>query len=475
MAAMSATDTPAPAARPESVSPRAHHVGALRRPARRGGAARRGRRADGGGRRGRRRREARRCSAAAPSATVGTRIVGPRTHGASSDSAVVGGDGAGREVVGGGDRPQRLAGLHRVRDLAPTPARRSETAWEQDAESASAHVGPPRSCGVCTDSRDSCARHGRAHGYDPSRAAVAHAPAPGESRRSLDGPRTCAHGTVRRIDPTLRLWAQKWRWYERNSLPWNRARIHLELARAPRRSAAGPCTATCSRCCARAGSSSASTCCSSRTSGSPRRRPGRIRIGGGSFLNLGVQVAAVELVEIGAHCMLANGCFVTDGNHRFDDPDRPVPWQGFTTKGPTRIGDNVWCGAQRRRHERRDDRRALRDRRELRRHARPAAVLDRGRRARARPPDDRRGAGYFCSRLHAEHDAGGEDEKRERPEHAEDPRPRCRPVAAVLRRSRAPRMTSENTSTRRSRRAMETPTTWPRVLQWRAASIIPRP
>jgi acetyltransferase-like isoleucine patch superfamily enzyme len=50
-------------------------------------------------------------------------------------------------------------------------------------------------------------------------------------------------------------------------------------------------------------------------------------------------------VEIGSHCMLANGCFVTDGNHRFDDPERPVTWQGFTTKGPTRIGDNVWCGA----------------------------------------------------------------------------------------------------------------------------------
>ena len=73
--------------------------------------------------------------------------------------------------------------------------------------------------------------------------------------------------------------------------------------------------------------------------------PGRIRIGGGTFLNLGVQVAAVELVEIGEHCMFANGCFVTDGNHRFDDPDKPVTWQGFTSKGPTRIGDNVWCGA----------------------------------------------------------------------------------------------------------------------------------
>ena len=57
--------------------------------------------------------------------------------------------------------------------------------------------------------------------------------------------------------------------------------------------------------------------------------PGRIRIGGGSFLNLGVQVAAVELVEIGEHCMLANGCFVTDGNHRYDDPVAPGPVAGL--------------------------------------------------------------------------------------------------------------------------------------------------
>jgi acetyltransferase-like isoleucine patch superfamily enzyme len=71
----------------------------------------------------------------------------------------------------------------------------------------------------------------------------------------------------------------------------------------------------------------------------------RIRIGGGTFLNIGVMVAALELVEIGEHCMFANGCFISDGSHRFDDPNKPVPWQGFTTKGPTRIGDNVWCGA----------------------------------------------------------------------------------------------------------------------------------
>ena len=32
------------------------------------------------------------------------------------------------------------------------------------------------------------------------------------------------------------------------------------------------------------------------------------------FLNIGVMVAALELVEIGEHCMLANGCFVSDGS-----------------------------------------------------------------------------------------------------------------------------------------------------------------
>ncbi|MGZ4264445.1 MAG: acyltransferase [Solirubrobacteraceae bacterium] len=142
----------------------------------------------------------------------------------------------------------------------------------------------------------------------------------------------------------LKLWAQKWRWYERNSLPWNRARIHWEFARREAfvrwpvhgnvleallegRLEIGPHTVL-----------------------EPDvwlTAPGaaRIRIGGGTFLNIGVMVAALELVEIGAHCMFANGCFISDGSHRFDDPHKPVPWQGFTTKGPTRIGDNVWCGA----------------------------------------------------------------------------------------------------------------------------------
>jgi acetyltransferase-like isoleucine patch superfamily enzyme len=73
-------------------------------------------------------------------------------------------------------------------------------------------------------------------------------------------------------------------------------------------------------------------------------REGRLEVGTGTLLEPGVWITA-GLVEIGDHCMLANGCFVSDASHRFDDPGAPVTWQGFTSKGPTRIGDNVWCGA----------------------------------------------------------------------------------------------------------------------------------
>ena len=142
----------------------------------------------------------------------------------------------------------------------------------------------------------------------------------------------------------IRLWVQKWRWYERNSLPWNRARIHWEFARRGafvRWPVNGNVLEAILEGRLEVGENTLFE------PGVWITAPGsaRIRIGSGTFLNQGVMVAAQELVEIGDHCMLANGCFVSDAAHRFDDPDRPVPWQGFTSKGPTRIGDNVWCGA----------------------------------------------------------------------------------------------------------------------------------
>jgi acetyltransferase-like isoleucine patch superfamily enzyme len=142
----------------------------------------------------------------------------------------------------------------------------------------------------------------------------------------------------------VKLWGQKWRWYEHNSLPWNRARIHWEFLRRGafvRWPVHGNVLEALSEGRLEIGDQTL------LEPGVWLTAPGtaRIRIGAGTFLNLGVMVAAAELVEIGDYCMFANGCFITDAGHRFDDPAIPVPWQGFTSKGPTRIGDNVWCGA----------------------------------------------------------------------------------------------------------------------------------
>jgi acetyltransferase-like isoleucine patch superfamily enzyme len=150
--------------------------------------------------------------------------------------------------------------------------------------------------------------------------------------------------SARELSRQAKLWAQKWRVYEQNSLPWTRARIHWEFLRREAfvrwpvhgnllealregRLEVGPSVLL-----------------------EPNvwiTAPGsaRIMLGGGTFLNLGVMIAASELVQIGEHCMLANGCFVSDASHRYDDPQRPITWQGFESRGPTRIGDNCWLGA----------------------------------------------------------------------------------------------------------------------------------
>jgi len=139
------------------------------------------------------------------------------------------------------------------------------------------------------------------------------------------------------------LWLRKWRYYQRSRLPWQRAALHLELARR-QAFARGTLHGNALRM-LREGRLTVGPHAVFEPGVWITSDTGRIAIGAGALLNLNVMVAAVERTEIGDHCMLANGCLVTDGNHRFDDPERPVPWQGFTTKGPTILEDNVWLGA----------------------------------------------------------------------------------------------------------------------------------
>jgi acetyltransferase-like isoleucine patch superfamily enzyme len=141
-----------------------------------------------------------------------------------------------------------------------------------------------------------------------------------------------------------RQWWVKWLWYERNSLPWNRLAIHREVAKREafvRWPVHGNVLESLRDGRLQIGSNTL------LEPGVWITAPGnaQVKIGAGTFLNMGVMIAAEQLVEIGDHCMLANGCFVTDASHRYDDPDKPITWQGFESKGPTKIGDNCWFGA----------------------------------------------------------------------------------------------------------------------------------
>jgi acetyltransferase-like isoleucine patch superfamily enzyme len=111
------------------------------------------------------------------------------------------------------------------------------------------------------------------------------------------------------------LWERKWRWYERNTLPWNRGRIHWELMRRE----------AFARWPVHGNVLEALQDGRLEIGAGVLLEPGvwitapgsaRVRIGAGTFLNMGVMVASQELVEIGENCMLANGCFVSDSSER---------------------------------------------------------------------------------------------------------------------------------------------------------------
>jgi acetyltransferase-like isoleucine patch superfamily enzyme len=140
-----------------------------------------------------------------------------------------------------------------------------------------------------------------------------------------------------------RLWWIKRRWYERNRRPLQRWRINRHVARAGAfirypidgevlkaldegRLVIGESTLLEPGCWLTLSPSA------------------RIEIGRGCFLNKNTMLAAIDRIEIGDHVMFANNCFVGDADHRFDDPDKPVTSQGFTSQGPVRIGSNCWFG-----------------------------------------------------------------------------------------------------------------------------------
>lgn len=71
--------------------------------------------------------------------------------------------------------------------------------------------------------------------------------------------------------------------------------------------------------------------------------PGRIRIGGNTYINRYTIVDASERIEIGERCMIGPHCYITDHDHGHA-PGTPVAEQALQGKR-VRIGRNVWIGA----------------------------------------------------------------------------------------------------------------------------------
>lgn len=140
-----------------------------------------------------------------------------------------------------------------------------------------------------------------------------------------------------------KIWWQKRRWYERSRRPLKRLMLDRELAR---RGAYGRHPIE-------------GDLLGALRSGRLEIGPGshlepgcwvtmsdhaKVSIGADVWLNRNVMLAAENEITIGDHVMFANGCFIGDASHRFNDPELPITWQGFTSKGPVRIGSNCWFG-----------------------------------------------------------------------------------------------------------------------------------
>lgn len=72
---------------------------------------------------------------------------------------------------------------------------------------------------------------------------------------------------------------------------------------------------------------------------------GRIVLGSGNYFNESAKIICMEEVQVGDNCLFADSVNVYDHDHKIDDLNLPINKQGYATR-PVRIGNNVWLGAK---------------------------------------------------------------------------------------------------------------------------------
>lgn len=75
-----------------------------------------------------------------------------------------------------------------------------------------------------------------------------------------------------------------------------------------------------------------------------KAKTGPIHIGSMSNIGSGTSIISNSCIEIGESVMIAGGCHINSGGYRIDDTTNSIVSRGVSSKGPIKIGDDVWIG-----------------------------------------------------------------------------------------------------------------------------------
>lgn len=70
-----------------------------------------------------------------------------------------------------------------------------------------------------------------------------------------------------------------------------------------------------------------------------------LRIGADCSIGSQCSLNAVSGIEIGDHCIIAGQCYFGGGRYKMALGQGPMVLQGLETKGPVKLGNDVWVGA----------------------------------------------------------------------------------------------------------------------------------
>ncbi len=76
-----------------------------------------------------------------------------------------------------------------------------------------------------------------------------------------------------------------------------------------------------------------------------RCHEGTLRIGPKAVFAMRSTINTWLDIEIGAACLIGDGAYICDFDHRTDRLDRPIKDQGIV-KSPVHVGNDVWLGAK---------------------------------------------------------------------------------------------------------------------------------